>query len=489
MPGGNVAPKNATYGHVLKFTGVFTGVQGIKMLASLIRNKLSSHLLGTVGFGLIAVYSSITEFVTSCTNCGIPINTTRRSSELYEEDDRQRLEDFAGTIRTWCVWTAVAALLITVLLSPLLSYFFFDHGWDHWPEVVMLAPIPMLLLVTEGECSLLKGMRRLKWVATIESLTALTTLLTTIPFYYFMGLRGIILALILSTLCGALLHFHFSTKMLPYRIRPFSLAVMREGWPLVRQGLPYVVAGVTSSGYAMLVPIIITATGSLSDVGLYRAAYALMVGYSGLAFVALEADYYPRLSGAVHEQERMNECINQQVRVCLMLITPLLILLAVCLPWVLHLLYSSEFLAVEPMALCAVFYSFFRALMLPVAYTALARGESLVFLTMEVVYSLVSCLIVWACWTAWGLLGLGVALSLSALFDMTMILLCYRRRYGCRLSGATVNAALVQGLLLAVVLAACLQPVLWVRFAVSMPVLALSVWKGYRLLSKADTSR
>ena len=42
--------KEATYGHVLKFTGVFTGVQGIKLLASLIRNMLSSKLLGTIGF-------------------------------------------------------------------------------------------------------------------------------------------------------------------------------------------------------------------------------------------------------------------------------------------------------------------------------------------------------------------------------------------------------------------------------------------------------
>lgn len=458
-------------------------MQGIKMLASLIRNKLSSHLLGTVGFGLIGIYNSITEFVTSCTNCGIPINTTRCSSELYEENDVRQLEDFACTIRTWCVWTAVAALIFTVLLSPILSYFFFDHRWDRWQEVVMLAPIPMLLLLTEGECSLLKGMRRLKWVASIESLSALTTLLTTIPFYYFMRLRGIVLALILSTLCGALLHFYFSTKVLPYRIRPFSWSVIRDGWPLVRQGLPYVVAGITTSGYTMLVPIIITATGALSDVGLYRAAYALMAGYSGLAFVALEADYYPRLSGAVHDRTLMNECINQQVRVCVMLVTPLLILLAVCLPWIIHILYTAEFLAVEQMALCAVFYSFFRALMLPVAYTALAKGESLVFLSMEVAYSVVSCLIVWGCWIAWGLLGLGVALSLSALFDMSMILLCYGRRYGCKFTRSTVSAALVQGMLLSLVLAACLQPVLWVRFAVSLPVLALSVWKGFRLFS------
>lgn len=475
--------KEATYGHVLKFTGVFTGVQGIKLLASLIRNMLSSKLLGTIGFGLIGIYSNITEFVTSCTNCGIPINTTRQSSKLYEEGDEQALAAFACTVRTWCVWTAAMALFFIVLLSPILSYFFFDKRWDCWWEVVTLAPIPMLLLVTEGECSLLKGIRRLKWVASIETLTAITTLLTTIPLYYFMGLRGIVLALILSTLCGLLLHLHYSTRALPYRIRPFSMEVLRRGWPMVRQGLPYVVAGIATSGYTMLVPIIITSSGTVSDVGLYRAAFTLMAGYAGMAFVALETDYYPRLSAAVYEEGRMNECINQQVRVCVMIITPLLILLSLCMPWVIRILYTPEFLAVEKIALCAVFYSFFRALMLPVAYTALAKGKSMVYLTMEIAYSVVSCFIVWLGWMLWGLAGLGIALSLSALFDMAMILCCYGRLYGCRLQRGTVAGAAVQFVWLAVALAACLQPLLWVRFAVCVPVLCLSVWKSVSMFT------
>ena len=179
----------------------------------------------------------------------------------------------------------------------------------------------------------------------------------------------------------------------------------------------------------------------------------------------------------------MNECINQQVRVCVMIITPLLILLSLCMPWVIRILYTPEFLAVEKIALCAVFYSFFRALMLPVAYTALAKGKSMVYLTMEIAYSVVSCFIVWLGWMLWGLAGLGIALSLSALFDMTMILCCYGRLYGCRLQRGTVAGAAVQFVWLAVALAACLQPLLWVRFAVCVPVLCLSVWKSVSMFT------
>ena len=57
--------KTASYSHVLMFTGIFGGVQSLKLVVSVIRNMLASYLLGTTGYGLLAVYSSITEFVTN----------------------------------------------------------------------------------------------------------------------------------------------------------------------------------------------------------------------------------------------------------------------------------------------------------------------------------------------------------------------------------------------------------------------------------------
>ena len=41
------------YDHVLKYTGVFGGVQMLKMLTSVVRNKLTAAFLGANGMGLI----------------------------------------------------------------------------------------------------------------------------------------------------------------------------------------------------------------------------------------------------------------------------------------------------------------------------------------------------------------------------------------------------------------------------------------------------
>ena len=46
--------KEATgsYSHVLKYTGIFGGVQGLNILISLVRNKIVAELLGPAGMGL-----------------------------------------------------------------------------------------------------------------------------------------------------------------------------------------------------------------------------------------------------------------------------------------------------------------------------------------------------------------------------------------------------------------------------------------------------
>ena len=121
----NIETEDTSYDHVLKYTGVFGGVQGLKLLVAVIRTKLTTLLLGSVGYGLISVYQSISEFIVSCSNFGIPLNATREMSELFEEGTNESIQHKVRVIRTWVVWTAFFATVLTILVSPVLSYFFF----------------------------------------------------------------------------------------------------------------------------------------------------------------------------------------------------------------------------------------------------------------------------------------------------------------------------------------------------------------------------
>lgn len=473
--------EDASYDHVLKYTGVFGGVQGLKMLVMVVRNKLTAKFLHAVGMGLNAVYMNIAEIVNSATNFGISFSAVRHISEIFEEGTDEQLERYVLVVRTWCIWTALQASVLCLVCSPLLSYLFFQEDFSYTPFIMLLSVMLFVMPIEAGECALLKGMRRLKTVATIESISVVATLLTTIPFYYFWGIGSVVYALVLTQVAIALIHLFYSVRVVPYRIAPLSKAVMHEGMGLIKLGIPYVLASLAG---ALSTAFIFGYLEDHGQIGLYKAGYSLMVTCAGMVFVAVEADYFPRLSSVNNDTKRMNKAINQQIDVCLMLVTPLLIAFNLAMPIVIPLLFSNEFLAVVPMCTCASFYMFLRGIAVPLEYTALAKGDSVMYLLMEIVYDVLCVVLMRFMFEAYGLVGAGWALSVSVAINILIVYSLYRWRYGCKLSFRTLQLFLFQMLCLTLVVVLCFVPNLWLRYGVGALLFAISAFFSFRLLSK-----
>ena len=110
-----------SYSHILKYTGIFGGVQGISILISLVRNKAMALLLGAGGMGFNALLMSVQNFAAQCTNLGISFGAVPRLSELYEQGDEERLTYNIKVIRTWSVIAALLGFAFCVIVSPLMN--------------------------------------------------------------------------------------------------------------------------------------------------------------------------------------------------------------------------------------------------------------------------------------------------------------------------------------------------------------------------------
>ncbi|MBR5053561.1 MAG: oligosaccharide flippase family protein [Bacteroidaceae bacterium] len=488
----NPETSDTSYDHVLKYTGIFGGVQGLKMLVSVVRVKLTAYILGGWGMGLISAYNAVFEFLSKASNMGIPLNATRQTSELFEHGTEEQIAHKVMVIRTWVLWSAILSVLICLFFSPIISYFFFDHDWHRWPAVMLTSLVAVSNIIAEGECAILKGLRQVRKVAFIETILALGTLLCTIPMYYMLGIRGVIIGLIACGFLSAIVHFFFTLRMVSYRVKPLSYRTFLEGLPLIKVGIPYVLAGVANSCLQMVIPAIILASHTMKELGYYNAGWALMFGYAGLVFLALESDFFPRLSSVSTDKQKMNECINQQIDVCTLLITPLLILLVVFMPFVLQLLYETEFLVVEGMATIAVFYTFLRCLALPMGYSVLAKGHSIAFLVLEVCYDVFFGLLIWWCYNSWGLVGAGIAMSVGALYDVIVYFLYCHFRYGFVFRRGTLLFCIGQFICLLVAVEYCylVSPSTQEKYTAGAVVfvmsLALSV---YQLLHRSDCAK
>ncbi len=486
----------STYDHVLKYTGIFGGVQVLKILINIIRNKLASLLLGKVGMGLSAVYSNIGELVNSSTNLGLSLSSVRNISDMYEHNNDEELSHYITVVRTWSFWTALLGALLCLACSPLLCRFFFDGDTSHILDICLLSLMVFSIPIEAGECSILKGIRQLKCLSVVEVSAAVCTLLCTIPLYYLMGMRGIVLALVLSTWSIAGCHLFFTTKFYPWRIKPFSKQVFKEGIGLAKLGIPYMVAAIFTTLSTSFVFGVLEDDG---EIGLFKAGYNLMFTYAGMVFVAVEADYFPRLSAINNDKVKMNAVINQQIDVCVLLMTPLIIIMTLFMPHIIRMLYTNEFIPIAPMAVCAIFHLFFKAITLPIAYLPLAKGNSMLFLLMEFLYDAAYVALIYFGYhlgndylhfefdgiSSGALVGTGIGLGLAGLFDFIIVFFVYTWRYKFRFSARTLRLISLEFICVCATVPFCLVGGMKVlKYSFGLVALALSIYLAWRLLSR-----
>ena len=433
---------DGNYGHILKYTGVFGGVQGLNILMGLVRNKLVALLLGPEGMGLASLFNTTTNFISQTTNLGLSFSAVTRISAVFETHDEAQMTQAVKTVRAWSLLTALVGMLVCVLAGPLLSEYTFSWG-NHTLHFILLAPAVGLMAITGGETAILKGARRLRSLAVIQVYAVIVSLLVSVPVYYFFGQSGIVPVIVLLALVMMLLTIRHSYRLYPLRLRG-SKGVLGDGLNMVRLGVAFVVAGAMGSGAEMFVRSYLNVHGDLEAVGLYNAGYILIVTYASMVFSAMETDYFPRLSSLGDDVARLNQMVNRQIEVSLLIVSPMLAALIIGLPVLIPLLYSHDFLPVIAMAQVAVFSMYLKALSLPVGYITLAKGASVAYMVLEGCYDVlfVALLVVGYQW--WGLYGAGVALSISYLSDLALVGGWAAWRYHYRVSGPVMYYAAIQ---------------------------------------------
>lgn len=470
--------KDDSYSHILKYTSLFGGVQGLGILVGIVRNKLVALILGPDGMGLVSLFNSTIKLVSDSTNFGLSLSSVKNLSEAYDTGDDARVRHVVRLVRSWSLFTALLGMLLCMALSPILNKWTFTWG-DHTIHFILLSPVIGLMAITSGETAILKAVRQLRPLALISLCSVFLALLCSVPIYYEFGQAGIVPSLVLFALTQCLATIVFSFRLYA---PSFSLSrkLMGEGGSMVRLGIAFVLAGILGSGAEFVVRSYLNTSGQLTAVGLYNAGYVMTMTYAGMVFSAMETDYFPRLSGIPTLGARLNQVVNHQMEVSLLLVAPLLVLFVVFLPVLLPLLYSGRFLPILGMMKVVVLAMYFRALTLPVEYIALSRSDSHAYLLLEAIYDVVFTLLVILGYHYYDLLGTGVGLLLASLVNFVVVMAYSHWRYRFVASREVKLYALLQIPLgvLAYVETCLLEGWLYWMVGLSLAVVSLSISVG-----------
>jgi O-antigen/teichoic acid export membrane protein len=404
---------------------------------SLVRNKLAAILLGPAGMGLVSLFNVTVAFISQATGFGISMSAVRHISELTESGDEAQRAYYIKVVRAWSLLAALLGVLVCVAIGPFLSSNTFAWG-NHTLHFILLAPAVGMIAVTAGETAILKGTRQLKPLVVVQTFTILATLILTVPAYYFFGQAGIVPVIVLMALVTLLFTVNYSWRLYPLQLSG-SKGILGDGMEMIRLGVAFTMAGIVGAGSEMLIRSWLNLQGDLDAVGLYNAGYMITVTYASMVFSAMEADYFPRLSAVNGDVAATNETVNKQTEVTLLIIAPMLVGMIVLLPVLTPLLLSEKFMPIVAMTQVAALAMFFKAITLPAAYITLARGYSLLYLSLETAYFIVFVLLMMYGYRHWGLLGTGIAITAANVFDFFMIHTVAYFRYGYKMSSAVMR--------------------------------------------------
>ncbi|MDO5447865.1 MAG: oligosaccharide flippase family protein [Prevotellaceae bacterium] len=427
----NTNNQGCSYHSILKYTGLFGGVQVINILVSLVRNKLVAVILGPNGFGFISLLNSTIKVLSDSTNFGIPFSAVRQVSDFYEQKDEAKVRHYIKVVRCWSLLVACLGAFLCVVMAPLLNDWTFNWG-DHTKHFMMLAPVVFFTAIIGGELAILKGTRRLRVLAQISVINVVMALFISIPLFYYYGQKGIVPSMNLVALASFVVTAAFSYRFYP--VVRSNEKFFADGMEMIKIGIFFTLAGIGGSCAEMIIKTYLNNAASLDIVGLYNAGYMICVTYAGMVFAAMETDYFPRLSAVHRDIERMNMTINHQIEVSLLIVGPMLVALVIFLPIVIPILFSGKFVEVVPMAQIAILAMFLHAVDLPVEYLPLAKGDSVTYLTVELIYDVVFVFLLIFGYQQWGLVGTGIALLVAHVLNCVGIVIYYSWRYKVRLS-------------------------------------------------------
>lgn len=472
--------KSNSYRHVLKYTSVFGGAQGLNILIGLVRNKCVAIILGPSGMGLMSLLNTASTFISQATNLGISFSAIRRTSEIYDSGDSKSLLDYISVIRTWSAVAAALGALACLCLGPLLDMLSFSWG-NHVHHFVLLTPAVAMTALAGGELAILKGTRRLKELVGLQIVSAVLSLLLAVPLFWLFNYKAIVPVISLMALVNFLPALYVSMLHYPYHTR-WSRESLAKGIPIVKMGVAFTVAAAVASGGDMLVRALLSQYVGLDAVGLFNAAYMITITYSGLVFSSMENDYFPRLSAVNTDNGLVAEVVNRQVEVTLLLMSPLLCLLITILPIAIPLLFSGEFLPVVPMAQTLSLALCFKAVTLPMAYVNLAKGHSRAYMLLECGYSVLFMLGTYISVVWYGLDAVGWAIVIVHAIETLALYVYLRRRFGVSLSAQSLWGMATILLLAAVTFLSCRLAEGWLSWAIGLAMSAVAFLLSFRSL-------
>lgn len=464
-----------SYRQILKSTTILGGTQFFNIIISVVRSKLVAVLLGKEGVGIIAMFNSILNVVSSILICGINTSGVREITVAKANDSN--INSIIQSVKWWLLIVGILGSLGICFFSSFLSKWSF--GTEEYSNYIKILSVALFFMVFSTKNTIiLQSLRMFGKYAKVNISSAAVSLCFIIPIYYYLGVDGIVYSLIISNLILYLVSEFFVKGSIKennvIQLKDCCIRLKK----MLKFGVTLTVGSFLGNLVVYLVSIYISSVDGVEILGLYNAGMAIVLQYVSLVFNAMSTDYVTRLTAIQSNNSQVGRVVNLQLDIMLLIISPLLMILIVYLPIGVLILYSKEFLDIIPFMRWVILSVFFQAASWPIGYISFAKGDVKFFFIVECIYRNVFGLITKVIGYKYGgLEGIGLAILFDNFCYFLLISYSAYKRYFLKIDFSIIKKFIVFLLVLLFFLFSSIYIKSMVLYIAAFPFLALLSYK------------
>ena len=458
---------------------MFGFAQVLKILVGIVSAKFVAIFLGTTGIGLVGLLQNTLAIISSVTGFGINISGVRMVALAQSAKDDVEFSKTVVVMKRASIVTGFLGVLVTLLLAkPLSIWTFGTSDYTSWFLILSVNFIFSSLAV--NYMALLQGTRSMKAIAASTVVYAILITSATLPIYYFLKLDGIVPVLVLTSVLNLVVNWLFAWQIKVVAVKVGFKETLLRSKELIELGFLLSINVIFGQITAYLLKLYFNYQyASESILGLYVVATTILITYVGMIFSAMSTDFYPRLTQVQNDNDKVRQMVNDQIEIALFLLTPLIIIFYFLAPVIITILYSKAFLGVVLILKWALFAIIIKAIIWPLAFIILAKGEKRLYFQQEIMGDAMNIIFTIIGYQFFGLLGVGLAMVFNYTVYGIYVFAVVRGKFNFNLRKNTF-VLLTKSVLLGITAAAI---VTFVDYPISYGILAilsiLSVYFSY----------
>jgi O-antigen/teichoic acid export membrane protein len=386
---GEKSARGSSYRTILRSSSIIGGSQIAQVLASIAKMKVAAVLLGPVGVGLAGLYVNLITTASAIAGLGIGNAGTRQVAQENASGSIAALERTRRALRWGTLLQSVLSGALFWSLSGWIARTFLDDS-SRAAEVAWLSLGVALVVLSTGQSALLTGLRRVGDLARMNVSASLCASGLGALALWLLPAQGIVVMVLIAPAVAALIG-HLLVSRVPRQAlsdeasgQPATLTELATEWrSMLRVGLPFMVSQIVLLLGQLAVRTLVQHDLGAAAQGHFQAAWGIGITYLGFIISAMATDYYPRLTEVLHDRPAAVRLVNEQTEVALLLSAPFLLTLLGFSPWIIPLLYSSEFGPAVEILRWQLLGDILKIVCFPLGFVVMAAGAGKTFLAVE----------------------------------------------------------------------------------------------------------